>query len=284
MYTNTLVFHFLNHQWIHGGGFFEGAGSRYDGSFIAAAGNVIVVTINYRLGVFGFLSTGDHNAPGNAGLWDQHMALQWVHDHISRFGGDKERVSIGGDSAGAMSAIQHGLDTQNNGLFQRIIAQSGSMSMPVQKLERDVLKDAKAMAKSLGCETDAMKELMLCLRDKPVNDYLSAVKRLGYTVNFGPAIDDDLIKINPKHIAKMSESQSLKVVDFFRPMDILSGFNAYEGVLFLPFVIPLDKIEDLKPTEANFWLDVFPDVVEAVRKEDGDCVDPVSSSAAEYPV
>jgi carboxylesterase type B len=103
--------------WIHGGGFREGAGSQYDGSFIAAYGNVIVVTVNYRLGLFGFLSTGDKTVPGNAGLWDQRMALQWVNMHINSFEGDKNRVTVVGESAGAMSTMQHGFMPENRGLF-----------------------------------------------------------------------------------------------------------------------------------------------------------------------
>ena len=89
--------------WVHGGGLVSGSSNEYHSAHLAATGNVIVVTINYRLGLFGFLSTSDENAPGNYGLYDQALAFQWVHDNIPNFGGDRNRVTIFGESAGAMS-------------------------------------------------------------------------------------------------------------------------------------------------------------------------------------
>ncbi|XP_045181194.2 juvenile hormone esterase-like [Mercenaria mercenaria] len=138
--------------WVYGGGFQEGGASQYDFSTLSLAGNIIVVTINYRVGVFGFLSTGDDNAHGNYGLWDQHLAFKWVHDNIEDFGGDTQRITIAGESAGAMSVIQHALSPGNRGYFQRIIAQSGSMSAPAINLERDGFKDVLAIADRLKCE------------------------------------------------------------------------------------------------------------------------------------
>jgi len=89
--------------WVHGGGLVSGSSNEYHSAHLAATGNVIVVTINYRLGLFGFFSTSDENAPGNYGLYDQALAFQWVHDNIPNFGGDRNRVTIFGESAGAMS-------------------------------------------------------------------------------------------------------------------------------------------------------------------------------------
>lgn len=80
--------------WVHGGGFVAGAGRSADGSIMAARGDVVVVTINYRLGMLGFLSTLDTAIPGNYGLWDQRMAFQWVRDNIATFGGDPNKVSL----------------------------------------------------------------------------------------------------------------------------------------------------------------------------------------------
>ncbi|XP_045206718.2 acetylcholinesterase-like [Mercenaria mercenaria] len=143
------------------------------------------------------------------------------------------------------------------------------MSMPVQELERDALNDAKITANSLGCDTDVtITTLMYCLRSKSVNDYLSAIKEFGYIVYFSPIVDGDFVEINPKHIARMSERQSLEEVEFFRSIDILSGFNAYEGVLFLPFVIPPDKLEALKPTRENMTLNYIPSMLNYLYKMD----------------
>ena len=118
--------------WIHGGGFVNGSGSTpwYDGSALAARGDVVVVTINYRLGALGFLWLGDLDprlrSSGVNGLLDQAAALQWVHDNIAAFGGDPESVTIFGESAGAMSVSTLLALPAARGLFHRAIAQSGA--------------------------------------------------------------------------------------------------------------------------------------------------------------
>lgn len=89
---------------IHGGGFAEGSGmDYYFGPDFLIEKDVIVVTINYRLGAFGFLALGTSDFSGNMGLKDQHMALQWVNDNIQRFGGDCDRITVFGHSAGESS-------------------------------------------------------------------------------------------------------------------------------------------------------------------------------------
>uniref|UniRef100_A0A3B5MT77 Carboxylesterase type B domain-containing protein n=1 Tax=Xiphophorus couchianus TaxID=32473 RepID=A0A3B5MT77_9TELE len=87
--------------YIHGGSYLEGTGNMIDGSILASYGNVIVITINYRLGVLGFLSTGDQAAKGNYGLLDQIQALRWIKENIHAFKGDPKRVTIFGSGAGA---------------------------------------------------------------------------------------------------------------------------------------------------------------------------------------
>ncbi|MCY3614473.1 MAG: carboxylesterase family protein [Bacteroidetes bacterium] len=118
--------------YIHGGAFQEGSGSVavYDGSSLAQKG-LIVVTINYRLGILGFFAHPDlsadspHQASGNYGLLDQVAALHWVKNNIAAFGGDPENVTIAGQSAGAMSVFLLAASPLAKGLFQRVIAQSG---------------------------------------------------------------------------------------------------------------------------------------------------------------
>ncbi|MDQ6697013.1 MAG: carboxylesterase/lipase family protein [Actinomycetota bacterium] len=119
--------------WIHGGGFLTGSGSIpwYEGSHLAAR-DAVVVTINYRLGVLGFLhleELGDgFEGSGNAGLLDQIAALRWVHDNIAGFGGDPANVTVFGESAGAMSVGTLLGTSQADGLFGRAILQSGACS------------------------------------------------------------------------------------------------------------------------------------------------------------
>ncbi|XP_045181181.2 acetylcholinesterase-like [Mercenaria mercenaria] len=252
--------------WVYGGGFQEGGATTYDFSLLSITSNIIVVTINYRVGVFGFLSTGDDNAQGNYGLWDQHLAFKWVHDNIEDFGGDNQRVTIAGESAGAMSVIQHGLIPDNRGYFQRIIAQSGSMSSPILHMDRDIFKDVQAIAYFLGCKTDPMDELMQCLREKSVDDYLSVLKELGNKVMFSPRVDEKLIKINPRYIAKMSES--LDEVEFFRSLDILSGFNANEGASMLYYIINATHLETMQPTREQVKKELLPKLIKFIYGKD----------------
>lgn len=115
--------------WIHGGAFVIGAGSQmlYDGAPLARRGDVVVVTINYRLGVFGFLRHGP--GTGNEGLLDQIAALEWVRDEIAAFGGDPGNVTIFGESAGAMSVATLLATPRARGLFHRAIAQSGATNV-----------------------------------------------------------------------------------------------------------------------------------------------------------
>jgi para-nitrobenzyl esterase len=118
--------------WIHGGGYTGGSASepRHNGDFLPTKG-VVLVTINYRLGIFGFLATSDlareaNGSSGNYGLMDMVAALQWVHANISSFGGDPENVTIFGESAGAYAVSTLMAADSAQGLFQKAIGESGS--------------------------------------------------------------------------------------------------------------------------------------------------------------
>jgi para-nitrobenzyl esterase len=119
--------------WIHGGGFSHGSGSQpsYDGGRLAERGDVVVVSINYRLGALGYLYLGDHGGHGwgaasNAGQLDQIAALSWVRDNVAAFGGDPAQVTIFGESAGAVAVSTLLAMPEARGLFGKAIAQSGT--------------------------------------------------------------------------------------------------------------------------------------------------------------
>ncbi|NXK93471.1 SASB hydrolase, partial [Formicarius rufipectus] len=112
--------------WIHGGGLVFGAASSYDGSALAAFDNVVVVTIQYRLGVLGYLCTGDKEARGNWGYLDQVAALQWIQENIIYFGGDPGSVTITGESAGGISVSALIISPLAKGLFHKAISESGT--------------------------------------------------------------------------------------------------------------------------------------------------------------
>ncbi|ESO84915.1 hypothetical protein LOTGIDRAFT_85685, partial [Lottia gigantea] len=150
---------------IYGGSFIHGASLAYDGGILASYGDVIVVTINYRLGPFGFLSTGDEELPGNAGLWDQHLAIKWVKDNIASFGGDDSRITVFGESAGGSSVSFQTLYPGNKGLFQNAIAESGAASafwatVPAS----DAFDNAKKFAEKFDCDTSNSQTIVRCLQ------------------------------------------------------------------------------------------------------------------------
>jgi len=117
--------------WIHGGGLSMGSATeldnginKYDGTQLALKG-VVIATISYRLGVFGFLCAKSEEAPGNQGFWDQTMAINWIKQNIYAFGGNGSDITIMGESGGAWSVSAHVLSPISRSLYQKAIAQSG---------------------------------------------------------------------------------------------------------------------------------------------------------------
>ncbi|XP_022105589.1 cholinesterase-like [Acanthaster planci] len=160
--------------WIHGGGFTTGSGILpvYDGQALVALGDVIVVTINYRLNAFGFLTTGDEALPGNLGLMDQVLALKWIKENIGAFGGDSDNITIFGESAGSASVHFHILSAHSKGLFNRGVMQSGTLFAPwAYSDDKDMLrKQAFDIGEKVGCSTAESEALVNCLLDKNASD------------------------------------------------------------------------------------------------------------------
>ncbi|NUT97031.1 MAG: carboxylesterase family protein, partial [Saccharothrix sp.] len=115
--------------WLHGGAFQFGAGADYDARRMAALGDVVVVAVNYRLGVFGFLAHPGLAGSGNYGLADQQAALRWVRRNAAAFGGDPGNVTIAGESSGARSVCAHLVAPGSQGLFHRAVVQSEPCTM-----------------------------------------------------------------------------------------------------------------------------------------------------------
>jgi carboxylesterase type B len=151
---------------IYGGSFREGTTSNplYEARHLAAAGGVIVVTINYRVGVLGFLS-GIDGLKGNYGLMDQRLALKWAHDNIAEFGGDPDRITLFGESAGAMSVGLHLISPESQPLFSAAIMESNPYGIPYKSL--DVSERFATIFKfNLGCEFKGLE----CLRAKSFDE------------------------------------------------------------------------------------------------------------------
>jgi para-nitrobenzyl esterase len=163
--------------WIHGGAFVGGSSALYPLDAMAKAGDVVVVSLNYRLGVFGFMPHPafgpDHN--GGYGLEDQRAALRWVKRNIARFGGDPANITLAGESAGAASVCMHILaPNETSGLFQRAIVQSAGCVTPL-KTVAEGSRIGRQVSELVGCNTTAT--MLACLRRKPVNDLLAAAAK-----------------------------------------------------------------------------------------------------------
>ncbi|WND35906.1 carboxylesterase/lipase family protein [Streptomyces sp. BB1-1-1] len=204
--------------WIHGGGFTIGSGTFYDGGELAARGDVVVVTLNYRLGAFGYLAHPDlagespEGVSGNYGLLDQQAALHWVRQNIAAFGGDPGNVTIFGESAGGGSVCQHLVSPRTLGLYDRAIAQSGcGFPLPTQESQQ---RTGASWADSLGCADVA------CLRAEPAGELLTAALNPG--ARWVPNVDG---RVLPLQIPDALEKGR------FHRVPVLQGTTADEGRL-----------------------------------------------------
>lgn len=138
--------------YIFGGGFFAGSASPliHGPEYFMDTKEVILVTLAYRLGALGFLSTGDENIPGNFGLKDQNFAMKWVKNYIHQFGGDPNNITIFGQSAGAVSVHMHILSNLSSGLFQKAIVMSGNAGAAYAKAIANPLEQTLKQAEFVG--------------------------------------------------------------------------------------------------------------------------------------
>ncbi|CAG2111134.1 unnamed protein product, partial [Medioppia subpectinata] len=179
--------------WMHGGALSIGSSYQrtpyynwFNGTALASH-DVVVVTINYRLGPFGFTYGGDNTAPGNAGFYDQLLALKWVRDNIHSFGGERDQITIFGHSAGSWSVSAHLLSPLSRGLFQRAIMQSGALLGDKKRsivTKAEALTAAKQMAAQLNCTSDDNQWLQ-CLRSVDTNLIRDVTKETTFTIEEG---------------------------------------------------------------------------------------------------
>lgn len=173
--------------YIHGGGFFSGTASSLivGPEYILDTKRAILVTVQYRLGVLGFLSTGDTAAPGNFGLKDQTLALRWVKRNIRRFGGNEQLITIVGQSAGATSVHMHMISPLSRGLFERAIMMSGNSLVPWNIPTKDPLALARSTAMVvdvMGADRLSGKQLVAALRDIPGEKLVGNVHKLKVSI------------------------------------------------------------------------------------------------------
>ncbi len=227
--------------WYYGGGFAAGSGDepRYDGESFAKKG-IVVVNVNYRLGVFGFFSHPDltkespHHASGNYGLLDQVAGLQWVRRNIAAFGGDPHRVTIGGESAGSLSVSALMASPLSRNLFQQAVGESGAFFGAVggrgSNSLADTEKQGAAFAASIGATS------LDDLRAKSADDLLKAAMKMNNGLGFWPNVDGYFLPAGVQAIfAEGKQSQ----------VPLLAGWNGDE----IRMSVTLAKV---KPTAKTF--------------------------------
>ncbi|XP_006984116.1 carboxylesterase 1D isoform X2 [Peromyscus maniculatus bairdii] len=244
--------------WIHGGGLVVGGASTYDGLALSAHENVVVVTIQYRLGIWGFFSTGDEHSPGNWGHLDQVAALRWVQDNIANFGGNPGSVTIFGESAGGFSVSALVLSPLAKNLFHRAISESG-VSLTGALIAKDVKPIAELVATLSGCKTTTSAVMVHCLRQKTEEELMETSQKLNLfkldllgnpkeTYPFLPATIDGVFL--PKTPEEILAEKSFNTVPY------MVGINKQEFGWIIPMLMgyPLSEGKlDQKTANSLLW-------------------------------
>uniref|UniRef100_A0A674JEQ1 Carboxylesterase type B domain-containing protein n=1 Tax=Terrapene triunguis TaxID=2587831 RepID=A0A674JEQ1_9SAUR len=228
--------------WIHGGGFFSGAASLeiYDGRFLAATENMIVASMNYRLGALGFLSLPPA-APGNAGLWDQRLAVRWLRDNAAALGGDPAHFILDGQDTGAASVGFHLLSPGSQTLFTRAGLKSGAPNAPwAWILLEEAKKRGQRLGQLLGCTDSDDTALVGCLKGKepgefPKHEFSVLNRKKQLALPFVPTPDGDFLPDTPRRFLQARRGQ---------PIPIAAGFTANEGSYILYFAAPSFNLEN----------------------------------------
>lgn len=265
---------------IHGGGFTGGTANNHDGGKIAILDDMVVVMVEYRLNAFGFLalpelsaeaaSAGGAASSGNFGVFDQQLALRWVHDHIAAFGGDPGNVTISGQSAGGWSVCDHIVAPGSAGLFHRAIEMSGDCTaIPLAEAESS---GAAFAASRLGCGDPATR--LACLRGKTAEQILDATSGQSSLIaqaNFSAG--GDLFPAAPR---------DLIATDRFHKVPVMTG-TTHDEFAFIGYLIAGNNVTDQASFE-SFVNQFFPDraaAIKAVYRVD-DFASPLAAVVALY--
>jgi len=229
--------------WVHGGGWiYEGTEDPlYSGAHLAARGDVVVVSMEYRLGVFGFSHFDEIPSSGNAGLLDQKLAFEWVRDHIEAFGGDPENVTLFGESAGGMSATALMAMPSAKGLFHKAIAQSGAGSTAREPAYATAVSE-KLLSSAGVTELDELLDLsmeeLVAAQDLLIEDAFPE------DILFGSVVDGDVFPEPPIHAIRKGSAADIP---------LLTGTTKDETRLWILYFelladVPLDLVMTLIPS------------------------------------
>uniref|UniRef100_A0A131YKF0 Carboxylic ester hydrolase n=1 Tax=Rhipicephalus appendiculatus TaxID=34631 RepID=A0A131YKF0_RHIAP len=249
--------------WFYGGIFKLGSAyeTRYNAAPLAALNDVVVVSCNFRSGMFGFLDANNEAAPGNVGLWDQVMVMEWVQRNIRAFGGDPELVTLFGESSGAMDIHLHLLSPFSAGLFRRAFFMSGTESTDVDvNSVYESIQIGNAVAEALGCAnpfqdlTTHPDEVLKCLRKSSASDIAEATENVTSPIvlAFLPTFNTEFVPYLPSIATEKGR---------FRVVEAMVSVVENEGAF--AFVMQPDK-ELLEDDLSGYEWEEFVPAVEAV--------------------
>merc|ERR1711970_898514 len=243
--------------YIHGGSFMLG-GYIGAGPGKLLERDMILVAMQYRVGPLGFMCLPDDEIAGNMGLLDQNLALKWVHDHISHFGGDPDRVTIMGESAGSASVTYHMLSPLSEPYYHQAIAESGS-ALSSWAFDSEPEEHAKDIAGVfLGCPTESIKDMVNCIKnEKTAQDIVIAHKKY-YTaereaarMGFGGSCPCAQRNGHQKFITKHPKQYLMDAINngAMNPKKAIFGANRHEGsfvlgMIYNSYILPSGVVED----------------------------------------
>ncbi|XP_026318747.1 cholinesterase 1-like [Hyposmocoma kahamanoa] len=240
---------------IHGGGFMCGSGNDniYGPEFLVKE-NVVLVTINYRVDILGFLCLDTEEIPGNAGMKDQVAALRWIKKNISNFGGDPDNITIFGESAGAASVVFHLISPMSKGLFKRAIAQSGSATcfwaQSFEPRERAI-----AFARKLGFHSQDIDELTMFFKSQPKENLVQLKAHITLSEKAKESNEPQLNIVDEKEFGDNERFFYGDVNDALRNgihegVQVIAGYCEHEGLMGL-YGVDIQKMLE----QANYYND-----------------------------
>ncbi|MFF1610268.1 carboxylesterase/lipase family protein [Amycolatopsis sp. NPDC058278] len=266
--------------WLHGGAYTLGSGAGYDPKPLVTKGDVIVVTVNYRLGSFGYLAlpglATESGTTGNYGVLDQQAGLRWIRDNIAAFGGNPRNVTIFGESAGGHSVCMQLISPTAADLFHKAISESGGCvgtALGPAPLNT-AYSVGDSFAKKVGCPDAAAQ--VACLRGKPMNELIKAQGEalpLQAELSWTPTIDGKVIK---------EPTRDAVAAGRYNRVPMISGTNKNEGNLFVALGWHLGKLRRPTATELETEIraragSVTPELLAAYRPEAPDNADAAMS-------
>ncbi|XP_076059058.1 juvenile hormone esterase-like isoform X2 [Oratosquilla oratoria] len=248
--------------WVHGGGFFSGEASSYPPSALLER-DVVLVVIQYRLGIFGFLSTEDLVIPGNFGLKDQTQALRWVQQNIAFFGGDPTKVTLFGNSVGGACVQYQMIVPEAKGLFSRVIMQSGSI-FASWAIDRSHARVARHIGQAMGCSLNTgSQDYLECMQKMPAAALsLQASETFEFVIMpvlMAPRIDGNYIINRPEVLISTGQFHKVPLISGVTADDascitahIFSNAKLKEKIVSNISVVPLSLgLKDRYPRQAE---------------------------------